>query len=584
MVWRTAHRAACPTQHNRRLHQVCGPRRWGLSYPQRRTSCARLNLKGALFVAKAAHIASALITTKLPNEDVAGLMLEMADVSAPVSMQTPPAAASVERVLKKGWAKVATAVISGTREFLGTRLTKHSSVQIRRLLAENSADLEVVAALHDWAFEKDSECFGIVVNRADPAWLFDRYRTGAYPYQRAVLTQIGHRLANERPDLVEDILLLDVDARDAMLIAAAPMIAAARVPGWTVHRLWTVLQPGSVDEATRRILHWCPGPITTDVVQELTAHPTSAKVLSTDVFHTAKEYELRAARMLIEHADAHAMRIIDTDWDMQLFDAFVARASIDVVATLLESEQAVRRLSCQQVSAAIRLITSASAQPIERGRPTLLNQHLLQVLEFELETDVLLTYLRNAPEYATWKWLAGTVQAPRPGEIEALFANPGFAFGWSYQYASRGTSITSATAEEIANDVASRIAEFVRLPWCDRIVDAAGPMVIDQLLSGYNYVGSQYIADRIVRELGDTPDLWRAAIAQLERTQLSFGKTLHAVRKLRSITRTDIESDAPPPRSFAEQIALRAELRQAESDLRVANQRIDDLRKALYLC
>jgi hypothetical protein len=83
------------------------------------------------------------------------------------------------------------------------------------------------------------------------------------------------------------------------------------------------------------------------------------------------------------------------------------------------------------------------------------------------------------------------------------------------------------------------LANLLDKPWVDALVDALGPSAFSELINSYENYGPKYVAERFVREIGTDVGIWRDAFAQFERSQLSMGKTLAAVRKLRGMSKKD---------------------------------------------
>lgn len=509
-------------------------------------------------MARPEQIASALLQSELPNSDVAGVILEMAEVSNVVHMPTPPAAGSVQKILKKGWAKVATAVASGTPEFLGDRLVKHSSVQVRRLLATMSSDEETLRTLHAWGLERDRDTFENALNRLELEWVVAYLESGADGYTSNDLRVVANRVIEEQPMLFDRLMALEVTLSHPLAVAAAPKVAAGLVPGWNLTRLVSE-NPAVEPQIARHITTGFAETVTAEIAQVLTSSAESRHVLSMNGLHRARAFEPDAARMLLAVDPALGSQIVQTEWAHELFEDFVALKSLDVAETLLRNTDRVRTFSKEELSDLILAVADTATERTDRYRPAVLNPELLNVIEFELDTEVLHAYLRNSNETATWAWLRGlTPQRPRPGEVEALVANPGYAFGYNTNYGAGARSITSSTLEEIASDTAGRVEELAQVPWVDELVDACGSALLEEMVRPWNGAPA-YLADRLTRELGNDPDVWRDAIVHMSRSKLSLGRSLNAVRKLRGINKPEspqVPELAPQQLSFDDQIEL----------------------------
>ena len=499
-------------------------------------------------MAETKDIARALIRTELPNREIAGILLELADVHHPESMPTPPAAVSVEKLMKRGWSKIATAVVSGAEEYLGPRLVKHSSIQVRRLLADHSSDQPTLQALHLWSVDKDSECFSSTLYKVDPAWLLDLLLADQYQCTRGTLATVANRIVLECPDRFGDVGNLPLPQRNVMLSAVADQIALGRVADWDLVKLFAELTTEATETAAQIVMDTHFDVLPEAVVDAMLTDPKAARVLRDRVFRSAQSFDTAAARKLIKISVPHALRVVSTKWDHALFDDLISLQSHAVVEAILDERETIRRLTKAELSAALMSITDVEMQP-DGYRPTSLNRSLLKSIEFDLDEDVLLTYLRLSGPHATWEWLNGaTPQQPRPGEAATLIQNSGLAFGYDRLYNNSGPRFQSPSIAEIASNVADQIIALAAMPWCDEVVDACGSECVDALLHRYNAdPGAAYLSARIRRELGDAPEVWRDAIAHLSKTRLSVGKTLNAVRKLRSMSTPEQHTPPAPP-------------------------------------
>lgn len=479
------------------------------------------------------EIATALLSVELPNEEVAGLMLEMCDIKTPVKMPTAPCPASVERVAKRGWAKTATAVLSGTKEFLGKRLTKHTSVQIRRLLAEHSTDQEALRELHDWGLKKDLDTLKHTVRQLDAEWLLERLENGV-EYPSRLLPTIGYRIAITGDAHLDRLAKLPDPLKYATLVPAAVVIIKNPTDRWNLEHL---LQQGDSEfqlRVAQELSARLDGILTENMMRVVYANQVVMEHVEKNGFPRLSGYEPAAAKLLVALNPLHAISVIEKSWDDCLFDDIVGCGSFPVLDAFLGSEERIRSRSKEQVERVLGSI--GPVQLVSNSyRPQTLNRHLLDFLSFELDTDLLLTYLRNTDDHATWQWLCGKYrQKPRPGEIAALSKDQGLAFGWTAVYGPSATTsrFAQASAEEIAADIAQRFEYIVNQDWCDELVDAFGSEVFEHLVRAYNPAGKDYLVARIGKELGTDPDIWRSALAHFGKSKLSVGKTLTAIRLL----------------------------------------------------
>lgn len=489
------------------------------------------------------QIATALISVELPSSSVAGLCLEMAKITNPVVMPTPPDAISVEKVMGKGWAKVATAVVSGTKEFMGKRLAKHSSVQIRRLLAERSSDEETLRSLHVWGEKMDSHTFDITMLRLDPEWLVARIETGT-TYKPSHLKMIGASIVERRPDLYDRVRSFEHGPRTVISETIAPQLAEGRISKWTLADVLAAESSSDRAQIAQSVCFGFTETVDTDLLDTLCSYPETHRFVESVGFPRASGFTPDAALTLIKIRPHLALQVIATNWDDSLYDAFIETGIMEVLQALLEGPKIPSRPP-DDVSRAI-LATRDVVSAGDSYRPVLLSRNLLSALSYELDTEVLLQYLRHTDEHATWAWLLGQfAQKPRPGEVEALVKNPGFAFGWESNYSTSSPNLRfqSASIESIAIDTTNKISSLVEHEWCDELVDALGSTIFDRLINSYHTNGAHYVARRFAKELGDDRDLWRDALAYFPKSTLSIGKSLKTIRRLGSVRKTsDIDT------------------------------------------
>lgn len=478
-------------------------------------------------------IAAALLSVELPNEDIAGLMLELSDIRTPVNMPTPPCPTSVDRVSKKGWAKTATAVLSGTKEYLGNKLTKHSSIQIRRLLAEHGTDEVALREMHDWALTKDREALEHLVARLDVGWLLSRIESGVqYPSRQ--LDTIARRVALTGDAGLDRVAALPAETSRRMLLTATNSIAANPTPRWNIPALLEGKDDDFCEQVALMLTQQYHEHVGATLMREVLAHPALAKRAGTHGFVSASSFDVPAARMLIGLDPLHAKSVIVKSWDPVLFDDVLATNRLEVFETLLGDTSRLRSLSPDQIDRV--LLASSTAQwSATSYRPPFLNRHLLEHVSHELSTEVLLAYLRRSDEHATWQWLTGKYdQKPRPGEVSRLAKDQGWSFGWTSLHGKNGVEFAPASAGEVARDIMNKFEMIVSQPWCDELVDAFGGDVFEYLVRAYSTEGRKYLVARITKELGSDPEVWRDALAHFSKSRLSVGKTLTAVRLLRN--------------------------------------------------
>lgn len=485
-------------------------------------------------------IATALLSVELPNEDVAGLMLELSDIKSPVKMPTPPCSTSVERVTKKGWAKTATAVLSGTKEYLGSKLTKHSSIQVRRLLAQYATDQNALRELHDWALTKDRETLEHLVGRLDVDWLLSCLEAGVQ-YPPRPRTTIAHRAAHAGDTSLDRIAALPAETSRPMLLAATNAIATNPSTRWNLPALLDGKDDDFCEQVAMELALRYNAVVTEALMNDIMEHPVLRKRIVSQGFNNSTGFDVSAARMYISLNPLHAKRVIRDSWNPVLFDDIIATKRLEVLETLLSDESCLRSLTPDQIDQALLASETADWTSSSYRAPSL-NRHLLQHVSHELSTEVLLAYLRHSDEHATWQWLTGKYnQTPRPGEITLLAKNQGWSFGWAVLYNANGNSgarYASASVEEVARDISHKFEQLVTQPWCDELVDTFGSDVFEHLVRAYSPEGRKYLVARITKELGSDPEVWRDALAHFGKSRLSVGKTLTAIRLLRTASST----------------------------------------------
>lgn len=479
-------------------------------------------------------IATALMQVNLPNEEIAGLMLELSDIKSPVKMPTAPCASSVERAARKGWAKVATAILSGTKEFLGSRLLKHTSLQVRRLLAEHGTDEKTLQELHNWGVAKDINTLRETLPRLDPEWLISQIEAGV-KYHATDLRTIGYRAAQLGDQMLDRMEKLPAEVSQHLLVAATTIVAKNPTPVWNLKKLLSCGDGNFQSQVGAALTSRYDGLVTKDLMDAVVENDCVKPQVRMSGFQAASGFEPEAVRMLIDLDPMQAVRVLYTQRDLSLFEDYVAIKRMEVLEVLTSDEAAVKNLSQEQVIAIIRSAEESTFTGVSY-RPPLLYKHLLSCVDFELDSETILSYLRHTDEHATWQWLSGKyAQKPRPGEITRLFANPKWALGWTTQYStSPSNKFVPATSGEIASDVAIKFEHFATQPWVDEIVDAAGWEVFAELVQSYDARGRDYIVSRMTRELGTDRETWRDALAYFSKSQLPMSKTLTAIRRLRA--------------------------------------------------
>lgn len=480
-------------------------------------------------------IATALLSVELPNEDVAGLMLEVSNIKHPVKMPTPPCSASVERVGNKGWAKTATAVLSGAKDYLGSKLTKHSSIQVRRLLAQHATDQNALRDLHDWAIAKDQETLNHLVSRLDVDWLLSRLESGVrYPPRQ--MHEIAYRAALAGDSSLDRVYALPAETANPMLIAATTVAAANPSIRWNLRAILDGRDDKFCEKVAEELVLRYGAIVSEDLMKDIVDHPVLCKHFASQGFRNESGFDVPAARMYINLNPLHANLVLKKSWDPVLFDDIIATNRLEVLEALLGNETILKSLTKEQVDRA--LLASETADWLtETYRPPALNRHLLLHINHELSTEVLVAYLRHSDEHATWQWLTGKYsQKPRPGEVSHLAKNQGWSFGWTtmYGHTSNTTRFVSASPESVAHDIAQKFELLASQPWCDELVDAFGGDVFEQLIRAYHENGREYLVARITKELGSDTEVWRDTLAYFSKSRLSVGKTLTAIRLLRA--------------------------------------------------
>jgi hypothetical protein len=468
---------------------------------------------------------------ELPNKDIAGLMLELCDIRSPVKMLTQPCPASVERASKKSWAIAATAVLSETKEYLGSKLVKHSSIQVRRLLAKHGTDEAALRELHDWALEKDTETLEHLVRRLDIDWLLTRLESGVR-YPTRLLITIASRASYAGDASLDRVAALPAEISEPMLLTATHHIAANPSVRWNLPALLEGRTEGFCENVAAVLTNQYNGFVSESLLREALAHPVLSKHIKSHGLNIAAGFDIPASRMLIEMNPLYASGVIMSSWDPALFEDVLATNRLEVISTLLSDNERLRSLTPDQVDRAI-LAASTAEWKTSSYRPPSLNRQLLQQISHELSTDVLLAYLRCSEEFVTWQWLTGTYnQKPRPGEISRLAQDPGWSLGYTPLHGKNGTEFSPASPEEVARSISQKFEALVSKPWCDELVDSFGGEVFSYLVRSYSTEGRNYLVARITKELGSDPEVWRDALAHFGKSRLSVGKTLTAIRLL----------------------------------------------------
>jgi hypothetical protein len=507
------------------------------------------------------ELASALLQAELPTREVAGLMLQVSDVDTPVAMLTSPDEESVMKVLTKGWKKAATVLESKVPEFLGTRLAKHSSVQVRRLLATKTDDTETLKSLHDWALKKDRECLDIVIPKLDPRWTLERViAEGLAKYPEACIVIVGHLIATNRPEAMSIIESAPYDVRRPLLIGAACSVAEGSIPDWGLTKLFSLVEEDDISDVVDRLAHQYGLIVSDEMAEALATSPKARTSLKESTLWAATGYTPRAVELLMGVNQDFVHRAIDTDSWSEVFDSIVALRSLSVAAYLVSKRERVQKLSKERFAQLIDSIpqTGAMKKKKRRANPyddddtAFLNSKVITWLEHELDTDTLLQYLRNTDGTAAWSWLCGKTRTlPRTGEFDQLVQNSGTAFGTTYDYSSSNYERIPATLTEFTSDLDTHVGELVDKPWADEIIDALGSQAVEELVhmagrgwphTHYTTASRQYLANRITREIGTDSDIWREALTHIARSNMPLGKTLAALRRLRGMSKPDPDS------------------------------------------
>jgi hypothetical protein len=512
-------------------------------------------------MASVENIALRLLTETLPDSEVAGLLLELADVKQPVKMPTPPSDAAAARILRKGgWAKAASVAASGCSGDIAARLAANPSLQVRRLICTTSVDQEVLREMHAWASTKrEKEAMNALLLRIDPDWLLDTVEQGTTQYQPEQYTRIAARAATSLPDGYDRLVALDVTRTQIDVVAAtAHLVAEGKVPGWDLARV-----VAAVGDRAPRVLTAVAGSfsgtVDVDTLDVYAADEDNWLSLRSTKFDRATGFTAAAAtRLVTDHpswGEEVAKRNAPDEVVDQLIDLHDYRTSMELLRRSPE------RLTREQLHRLLCTVDPETIPPQTNSYHSTLRtpDELLLEIAFDLDSDALLAYLRLGALDTTWQWLNGkSRQKPRPGEIAALFEEYGYAFGASVRYANNGYSRTAMERPDVARLVVDRIDFEAAEPWLDELVDALGPDAIEAMLRSYSPGPSAYLAARLSRELGSDPAAWRDALVQLSRSKMSLGRTIDAVKKLRAprLRKTDEVSDvtATPPQVQAGEI------------------------------
>jgi hypothetical protein len=505
------------------------------------------------------ELATALLQAELPTREVAGLMLQVSDVDTPVAMLTPPDEESVLKVLAKGWKKAATVLESKVPEFLGSRLAKHSSIQVRRLLAETTDDIETLKSLHDWALKKDRECLDIVIPKLDPRWTTERVITeGLGKYPEAYVVIVGHHLATKHPEAMSLIESAPEDVRRPLLLGAACCVAEGSVPGWGLTKLFSLTGNDGISNVVDRLTSEYKKSVSDEMAEALVKNPVARKSLKDSTLESATGFTPRAVELLMDVNQEFINRAIDTDSWSEVLDLIIALQSMSVVAHLVSKRERVQKLSKEQFAQLVDSIPKAvTSKKKRRSNPydyqyndtEFLSSKVITWLEHELETGTLLQYLRNTDGDAAWSWLCGKTRTlPRTGEFAQLSQNPGTAFGTTYDYSSSSYERIPATITDFTNELSGHISDLVDKPWADEIIDGLGSQAVAELVhrAGLRWpihdnvlASRQYLANRITREIGIDADTWREALTHIARSNMPLGTTLAALRRLRGMSKPD---------------------------------------------
>jgi hypothetical protein len=500
------------------------------------------------------QLANSLLEQPLPSESAASVVLDLASVDDPVSMSVAPSAAAAARAMKETWRKAATVAMSSTDEDVLAKLAKSSSVQVRRIVSDRTRRHATQVGLHDWSLSKDLECLHAVVAHMDLEWLLSRREAGERYSNTKVNATIAYRICEERPELIARMC-----ATPSKTIAQ--VLARVQPPGWDLFALVAAMPAYAntvLAEASARNL----GVVDLALVKLFEAHDEARGIMCRSRLPAAKGFTPEAARHLMSFepnaaenpgSGSFVERVAESNPDPELFDELIDAANLNAMYQLLNCRDTVSAMSDDQLARALLrgpdLVHGEKPAGFSRHRSGLPDTLLamLQSLGRQLDEEPLLAYLRSAATEPTMRWLTGQCgQTPRPGEAAKLIADPLGAFGWEYNYNSnRDLAFSPMSLSTIASMVVEQLEAFGTAEWADETVDALGGHALPVLIHRWRNAGRSYLADRIRREIGDDGEHWRDALNQLATSNLSLGRTLEAVRRLRGIKRPSAPVELP---------------------------------------
>lgn len=486
------------------------------------------------------QIANRLLSQQLPDGDIAGLMLELSDITIPVSMQTAPSDATARAILPKGnWAKAATIAKNGCDPAVAALLAKKTSLQVRRAVCETTSDQDVLRELHAWASSKsDAEAMDTLVERLDAEWLLDTVVASTTKYSPSQLTTIAVRAVREVTDAYVQFSMCQPRVALHLFKGTVTAAACGEISGWNLERV-LALAPTDRETLLETVARTFNGIVDMALLDVFASTDSSWQQLHGYRFPRSAGFASDAARRLIAAHRQWAPDVAERKLNSDLFDELIELGDVETSFNLLFYHAA--DMSKQQVQRLLYVATQAHAvdtQPRARGSVDISN-HLFDAIDYTLDTEALLQYLRLGADKATWSWLTGKLpQKPRPGEITALLDNPGAAFGTTTQYTNRSFTAVPVDVATIARRVVD-IRDFSEIePWVDELVDALGASILSAASSSYNDEFQRYLAARLTNAFGNDAEAWRDALVQLSRSTVSIGRVIEAVKKLRAPRRT----------------------------------------------
>ena len=501
-----------------------------------------------------ARIARSLIGVELPSADIATAMLQMAEVRDAVAMPTAPVGPGAKLVAKtKGWAKSATLASSSTDPAMLTSLAKHSSKQVRRIVARNEATpAETIVQLINWALAKDDdETIAKMLDRNEPpvAEIVDALENhrGASRPRYFPANRLAALMAND-PELVVQGLRYD----EPRLIEALIDQVATRKTDVAFDTARACITDPHLREMMTAKLAEHSAVCDDMLVNFIDRHELVDKMKQVVGRRTAsyETVDAAAARRLIALVPAAADWVLSgVQGSDELFAEFAELATIERLCHLTRYG---RNLSDANVRTIVEQMHLRGPKPgdefsTQRPRYSYGRDQSLSstaIAERDMSSEDMLDYLRMSDSSDTASWLRGEfLHKPQPGDVAALIADPVWALG-RQQFRDPATGIYKLDAGEIEalQPTLSGLLRTVELseeevPWLDELVDAAEAFGIRVAVSC-----PTYLATRLTDALGDNQEAWRHAVNMLAVPSTSLTDMLTTVQLLNGIS---ADEDAP---------------------------------------